>query len=127
MSLCRNSHMRRNRLAARLIQLASLLPTVVQSHLLAAEVALRKGRLVVALGAVRKAAEVAEGGAAHPDVHVLVVRLALAGGCACMSAHAWQGLGPRRGARAAADETCDSCSTAGRGGPGCVIWLKRVR
>ncbi|GIL62302.1 hypothetical protein Vafri_16585 [Volvox africanus] len=48
------------------------------SHLLAAEVALRKGRLVVALGAVRKAAQVAEGGAAHPDVHVLVVRLALA-------------------------------------------------
>ncbi|EFJ53230.1 hypothetical protein VOLCADRAFT_55571 [Volvox carteri f. nagariensis] len=50
------------------------------SHLLAAEVALRKGRLVVAVGAVRKAAQVAEGGAAHPDVHVLVLRLALAGG-----------------------------------------------
>jgi hypothetical protein len=51
----------------------------LDSHLMAAEVALRKGRLVVAVGAVRKAAQVAADGAAHPDVHVLLVRLALAG------------------------------------------------
>lgn len=49
------------------------------SHVLAAEVALRKGRLVVALGAVRKAAEVAEGGVGHAEVHGLALRLALAG------------------------------------------------
>ncbi len=93
-------------------QLGTLLPTLLQSHLLAAEVALRKGRLVVALGAVRKAAEVAEGGAAHPDVHVLVVRLALAGG---------EELGPRRRARAhvalsgTGDEGGDSCTPVRRG------------
>ncbi|KAG2502223.1 hypothetical protein HYH03_000709 [Edaphochlamys debaryana] len=48
------------------------------SHCLAAEVALRRGRLVVALGAVRRAAQVAPGGLANPDVHALLVRLALA-------------------------------------------------
>lgn len=49
------------------------------SHLLAAEVALRKGRHVVAMGSVRKAAQVAESGLAHPDVHLLVLKLAMAG------------------------------------------------
>ncbi|GFR42330.1 hypothetical protein Agub_g3237, partial [Astrephomene gubernaculifera] len=65
--------------AAKLVEvLVRQAPGRLSSHTAAAEVALRRGRLVVALRAVRQAAAVAEGGAAHPEVHVLVVRLALA-------------------------------------------------
>ncbi|KAG2439621.1 hypothetical protein HXX76_004973 [Chlamydomonas incerta] len=54
----------------------------LSSHVLAAEVALRRGRQVVALAALRNAAATAEakagGGADHPEVHALLVRLAQA-------------------------------------------------
>ncbi|KXZ45838.1 hypothetical protein GPECTOR_50g632 [Gonium pectorale] len=66
--------------AAKLVaQLVASSAGRLSSHTMAAEVALRKGRLLAALRAVRAAAGVAEGGAAHPEVHALLVRLALAG------------------------------------------------
>ncbi|KAG2432388.1 hypothetical protein HYH02_012960 [Chlamydomonas schloesseri] len=54
----------------------------LSSHVLAAEVALRRGRQLVALAALRNAAATAEakaaGGVDHPEVHALLVRLAQA-------------------------------------------------
>lgn len=45
------------------------------THVMAAELALRKGRLLVALGAVQSAARLAPGGTGHPQVHSLLVAL----------------------------------------------------
>ena len=38
------------------------------------QVYIRKGRLLLALSAVKRAAGVAAGGASHPDVHTMLVR-----------------------------------------------------
>lgn len=49
----------------------------LQTHTLAFEVYSRKGKWLLALGAVQRAMKLA--GASHPDVHRLVVRLCHAG------------------------------------------------
>lgn len=65
--------------AAKLVaQLKANAPHVLDAQLVACEVYLRKGRLLLALSAAQRAAGIA--GAAHPDVHRAVVRLAQKGG-----------------------------------------------